>query len=681
MLLKSIELKNFRQFRNAQPITFATDNKKNVTIIMAENGVGKTTLAQAFQWVLYANVDGFRNKSVLNLKEEKEMNPGETREVEVKLDLEHSNIEYCIVRTQKFYKEGSGRTRSNPSELKITYKNDDGQTEFVEETKKYSVIKEILPEELSKYFFFDGERINRMSTEINDKGKSSDFAEAVESLLGLKPLKQLIRHLKPSIDSSVIGKFDEEIDNNGDQNSRKLSEKIHETNKQIEFDTNRVNEIKDQIIEYSNKRERIKNDLLKCADVEKLQEKATYLEKEIETHKQLKNQKIQSFIKQFNSTMSIFLQRKLIEEAMQDLANAGKIDEGIPYVRDETIKFLLERKRCLCGADLSDTSSECFKNLIKELDYVPPISLGGSIKNFVEKSKDKIKFSENYYSIMTEYYKDIRRYKNNIEEEENQRSNIDDNILKNNKANEFKREQKDCEEQIERLENEKIKRIESLAVNKQILENDMRERERLTNVNEKNRKVQLYRKYALRIYEDVEKTYRNEEAKTREELKKAINTLFEKIYGKGMYIDVDEQYHIKVLVNELSDDENFNDIDIDYSTAQSYSVIFAFIVGILELAKKRTANNEEHLIETEEYPLVMDAPLSAFDQHRIKNICDTIPGIARQVIIIIKDTDGNIAKENLTDFIGKEYEMKAQEFSDENHSVVESYIKEKGVIQ
>ena len=209
----------------------------------------------------------------------------------------------------------------------------------------------------------------------------------------------------------------------------------------------------------------------------------------------------------------------------------------------------------------------------------------------------------------------------------------------------------------------------------------MRERERLTNVNEKNRKVQLYRKYALRIYEDVEKTYRNEEAKTREELKKAINTLFEKIYGKGMYIDVDEQYHIKVLVNELSDDENFNDIDIDYSTAQSYSVIFAFIVGILELAKKRTANNEEHLIETEEYPLVMDAPLSAFDQHRIKNICDTIPGIARQVIIIIKDTDGNIAKENLTDFIGKEYEMKAQEFSDENHSVVESYIKEKGVIQ
>ena len=42
MLLKKIELKNFRQFKNPKPIEFATDEKQNVTIIMAENGIGKT---------------------------------------------------------------------------------------------------------------------------------------------------------------------------------------------------------------------------------------------------------------------------------------------------------------------------------------------------------------------------------------------------------------------------------------------------------------------------------------------------------------------------------------------------------------------------------------------------------------------------------------------------------------
>ena len=112
------------------------------------------------------------------------------------------------------------------------------------EEYKLSVIKEILPEELSKYFFFDGERINRMSTEIN-KGKSSDFADAVESLLGLKPLKQLINHMKPTSSTSVIGKFDEEIDSNGDQRSRELSEEIHNLNEKIEQDNNRLIEIEE----------------------------------------------------------------------------------------------------------------------------------------------------------------------------------------------------------------------------------------------------------------------------------------------------------------------------------------------------------------------------------------------------------------------------------------------------
>lgn len=677
MLLKKIVLKNFRQFRNPEPITFATDETRNVTIIMAENGVGKTTLAQAFQWVLYGNVDGFKNKSVLNLMEEKEMNPGDTRNVEVSIQLEHSNIEYTIVRTQQFFKEGSGNTRRNPTELKISYKNEDGQIDFVDDTKKLSVIKEILPEELSKYFFFDGERINRMSTEIN-KGKSSDFADAVESLLGLKPLKQLINHMKPTSSTSVIGKFDEEIDSNGDQRSRELSEEIHNLNEKIEQDNNRLIEIEELINEYTRKKERVKSDLLKCADVEALQQTANNLDREIEIDKRLKMEKIQNFIAQFNQMTPMFIQRKLIEEAIKELSSAGKVDTGIPFVREETIKFLLERKRCLCGTDLSDPSSEVFKHLINELDYVPPISIGGSIKSFVDKSKERIRMSENYYENMEGIYSDIRRYSNNIVENEDKRSNIDNDILKNNKASEYKREQKDCEEQLQRLDNEKIEKVKRIAINTQTRDNNVSERERLTIVNEKNKKLQLYRKYATIIYDNVKETYKMEETKTREELKREINNLFEKIYGKGMYIDIDEQYHIKVLVNELGNDELYNNVDIDYSTAQSYSVIFAFIVGIIELAKQRTNNSEAHLVETEVYPLVMDAPLSAFDKHRIKNICDTIPGIARQVIIIIKDTDGNIAKENLTNSIGKEYEIRPQEYSDENHSVVESYIKEKG---
>ena len=57
MLLKSLKLKNFRQFKGEQKLTLSTDSQKNVTIVMGENGSGKTSLAQAFTWCLYGKTD------------------------------------------------------------------------------------------------------------------------------------------------------------------------------------------------------------------------------------------------------------------------------------------------------------------------------------------------------------------------------------------------------------------------------------------------------------------------------------------------------------------------------------------------------------------------------------------------------------------------------------------------
>lgn len=53
MLIESIKLQNFRQFQN-EFISFADGSDgKNVTIILGENGSGKTTFAQAFFWCMY----------------------------------------------------------------------------------------------------------------------------------------------------------------------------------------------------------------------------------------------------------------------------------------------------------------------------------------------------------------------------------------------------------------------------------------------------------------------------------------------------------------------------------------------------------------------------------------------------------------------------------------------------
>ena len=59
----------------------------------------------------------------------------------------------------------------------------------------------------------------------------------------------------------------------------------------------------------------------------------------------------------------------------------------------------------------------------------------------------------------------------------------------------------------------------------------------------------------------------------------------------------------------------------------------------------------------------MDAPLSAFDKTRIKTVCDVLPEVAEQVIIFIKDTDGEIAEENMGNKVDKRYSFdKKNEF-------------------
>ena len=83
-----------------------------------------------------------------------------------------------------------------------------------------------MPKDLSNFFFFDGEKIEEMSKEIQS-GKSSDFQNAVYSLVGLTATQNTIEHLK-SNKKCVVKEIQREIDNNS-----KSAEKMEQKNTQI----------------------------------------------------------------------------------------------------------------------------------------------------------------------------------------------------------------------------------------------------------------------------------------------------------------------------------------------------------------------------------------------------------------------------------------------------------------
>lgn len=135
MLLESITLENFRQFRH-ESIDFAQgENGKNVTIIIGENGTGKTTFAQAFFWCMYGETE-FSDKNMLNKLVANEMKPGQECKVQVTLKLRHGDVSYTLMREQTYRKDYSNRVKGDNTVFDIAKKDSNGNTSYV---KKISV--------------------------------------------------------------------------------------------------------------------------------------------------------------------------------------------------------------------------------------------------------------------------------------------------------------------------------------------------------------------------------------------------------------------------------------------------------------------------------------------------------------------------------------------------------------
>ena len=134
MLLESITLENFRQFRH-ESIDFAQgDNGKNVTIIIGENGTGKTTFAQAFFWCMYGETE-FSDKNMLNKLVAAEMKPGQESKVQVILKLRHGTVNYTLMREQTYRKDYSNRVKGDNTVFDIAIKDANGKKLFVVRNK------------------------------------------------------------------------------------------------------------------------------------------------------------------------------------------------------------------------------------------------------------------------------------------------------------------------------------------------------------------------------------------------------------------------------------------------------------------------------------------------------------------------------------------------------------------
>lgn len=648
MLLKSMSLTNFRQFNGTQSVNFSVDPEKNVTVIMGENGSGKTTLAQAFTWCLYGATD-FDDQIVLNKVVAQNIGPNGEAFVQVKIAMVHLGVDYIMTREQKYSTDSTGNLkRPNNTVFKIQYKNKDGQQDFVKEAEVDLRMKEILPKELAKYFFFDGERIGNMSKEIR-KGKSKEFADAVKSLLGLSAFTEALEHLGGKSSNTVIKSYEKDYSSKSDSKIAQLRDEIARYDERMDQIEKRLSEIDNEEDIASEKAKEYETKIAENRDSEKYAQERIKLKNRITALEQSKVSSTTGVIDTFNRKGASWMATKMIHDALKELADADKLDTGIPDIHARTIQFLLNRKMCLCGTPI-EFGGKAYTELNKVLDYIPPKSIGTLIGQFVRecelKSKgaaDAFQDISNKFSIVSEFDADYAELSNQIEI-------INKKLEGMINVGELQKKYTFYNGEVKKLRSERVRLSEEKGASETRRERCETSINELVLKDENNKRIARFKAYATYMYKYLFSVYKEKETEVREQLEETVNSIFKEIYNGGFSLKLDEKYNIQI---QLDDFDGYVG-DVETSTAQSISVIFAFIAGVIKLARENNSD-ENSMLMTEAYPLVMDAPLSAFDKTRIKTVCDALPKVAEQVIIFIKDTDGEIAEENMGSKVGMRY--------------------------
>ena len=660
MLIKSLKMQNFRQFKGITAVDFSCDPEQNVTIILGDNTFGKTTLLQAFNWCFYETVTFDNNPDfLLNLEVANEMNNGDTETVSVEICVIHNGVDYVISRSQTYSCANGKVTGMKKAQVKVSYKQEDGQMESVRATEVQKVIENILPQDLSTYFFFDTERVRSISTR-------KDVADAVKGLLGLSIMDTAIKHIGTKGNKkTVLGKLYGAMDLDGDEKARGALDMIHSSDAKREAIKTQIDTCASQIGQYEVRKDQLDDILRDNQTTATLQKKKEDLERRLSTERSTLESTISLFFKDFSKGSLQMYAQPLLGQANDFLAAIKIDDKGVRDLTAPTILELLKRGRCICGAELCE-GNDAYNHLMEELNYVPPESIGNTVRHFREKLSSFSRNADYTFESLTSRYQEIYRSKARIQEWEDELADISIQIKGKDNMKKYETELIDVKSRLRDLNAKKERLIRDDATLKSEIERYKKVYDSLIAVSGKNKETMLLIKYAEEILDWLSSTYKEKEAFIREALEMKVNNIFEQMYHGHRRVSIDQKYQVTLLTT-IEDKE----VAAGESEGSNRVKSFAFIAGLVALAKEKliaNAGEEGFNLSSEPYPLVMDAPFSNADETHTANISKVLPEIAEQVIMFVMQKDWRYAEPVMATRVGKQYELKKLS---ETHTVLQ----------
>jgi DNA sulfur modification protein DndD len=653
MILERIVLENFRQFKGRQEIVFSDLRERNVTVVHAENGFGKTTLLNAILWALYGSEgldpDDFENPESL-LYEGIALHAKDKTRVSacVELSFKHDSDRYILTRELTLAEQ-----LNDPRRARLTLQvMKDGQTIPLDNPQRR--IQAIVPDGIAKLLFFNGERINHLAMARN----SSEVTSAIHQMLGLKLLRTTIEDLQHA---NVRGKFLKELRDNTSDEKRDLlaSQDASET----------------QMKNLEEAQTQVRSNLKAIeAEISAIDRK---LDANREAHElQAKRVRLLDELKEFGAKRDDIVRRlsKLIAEDGYTLFTGDLVQRGTKIMRDlrdqnripapvidSYLQELLDSGLCICERHLPPGSAE-YDAVKKRLSIAP----NQDFNNAVGAIDHAIGLLE---GVSQQTLQQLRQL--NTERLELQ------NEIRNREEEEAEIHQilggKDDEE-VQALEGARKRHLldkEALHAKLGALSRDLEtEKENIDRLKDLIKAINDQEEHAARAQrrvDAVEECTRvlqqildAETEELRPILNDEIDTHFRKIIDREYWAELSPDYSLRIRkrVPGREEGEDVAEIDVALSTGQRQVTSLVFIASLLALARRRSdIPTILKGLSGNEYPLVTDSPFGQLSIFR-SGVAKWVPNLAPQVVLLVspKQFDGDVAEAlRETGRIGKRY--------------------------
>lgn len=651
MILERLVLENFRQFKGRQEIVFSDNRERNVTIVHAENGFGKTTILKALLWALYGK-DGLKDdfeKPDNILHEGLALNAKDPSSVAatVQLTFKHGDNRYILNRRLTLAQQNLD---SRQTDLTLTVMQD-GQT--FPEPRPQQRIQNIVPTGISGFLFFNGERINYLAEERN----SGQITEAIQQMLGLKLLRTTIDDLRHQ---SVRGRLRGELKEATSDEKRELIERLGTVEALItdlgDSRTQVLSNLKAIVTEINT----VDNKLSVNREARELQTKRIHLQSEKSELTSRRDEVIKRLSKLISDDGYAIFTSKLLNRGRSIIAQLRSENKIPARVLNSFLQELLENSKCICTRSLLEGSKEReaveslltiagdqeFNNAVGALDHAIGLleGVGGQTEQQLRQLNSERLELGREISKRAEEIEEIHQILGGKKDEEVQQLEEKRKELELKQAAQYS-EKGRIENQIELAQEEVM-----LLENKIRLLEDKEEAAARA-----QRRVDAVEDCAKLLEEILEAETKD----LRPILNDEIGKHFSKIIDRDYWAELTENYTLRIrkLVT-TSDGESNKEIDAALSTGQRTVTSLVFIASLVALANRRSEiPTILRDLAGSAFPVAIDSPFGSLSIFR-HGVARYIPELAPQVLLLVSPEQYNGQVEsalNESGRVGKRY--------------------------